>query len=339
MTPSDPHSTPRDLLPRERDEHPFAPFVRILGKGKKGSRSLTMAEAEQAMGMVLRGETLDLQLGAFLMLLRVKEETAEELAGFVKAAKAVFSIPPLPRVDIDWSSYAGKRRHLPWFLLALRVLAASGRRIFIHGAEGHTAGRIYTRDMAVQAGVPVCSNWEEVAAALHTQNIAYLPLACLNRRLADIIQMRSLLGLRSPVHSMARLLNPLNAPLVMQGIFHPPYAPLHQDTGALLEYPTTLVIKGEGGEIERNPDAPCRLHLAVGGRKTIEEWPALSTQRHLRGEDLSGDHLARVWSGETQDPYATQAIIGTLAVVLRGLDQRSSTSDLHGEAERMWRER
>ena len=32
-------------------EHPFAPFVRILGKGKSGSRSLSQAEAAQAMGM------------------------------------------------------------------------------------------------------------------------------------------------------------------------------------------------------------------------------------------------------------------------------------------------
>jgi len=64
-------------------EHPFAPYVRILGKGKTGSRSLDFDEARSAFTMILRGTVEPVQLGAFLMLLRVKEETPEELAGFV----------------------------------------------------------------------------------------------------------------------------------------------------------------------------------------------------------------------------------------------------------------
>ena len=55
-------------------EHAFAPFIRILGKGKTGTRSLNQGEAQQAFGMILRGEVEPLQIGAFLMLLRVKEE-------------------------------------------------------------------------------------------------------------------------------------------------------------------------------------------------------------------------------------------------------------------------
>ena len=76
-------------------EHPFAQFVRILGKGKKGSRPLTEDEAFQAMQMIMQGEVLDVQLGAFLMLLRVKEETAEELLGFVRAVRSSLT-PPQP---------------------------------------------------------------------------------------------------------------------------------------------------------------------------------------------------------------------------------------------------
>ena len=60
-------------------EHPFAPYVRILGRGKRGSRSFNRAEARAAMAMILRDEVDPVQLGAFLMLLRVKEETTDEL--------------------------------------------------------------------------------------------------------------------------------------------------------------------------------------------------------------------------------------------------------------------
>ena len=59
-----------------REPHPFARFINILGRGKSLTRSLTVEEAEEAMAMILAGEVLPEQLGAFLMLLRVKEEVA-----------------------------------------------------------------------------------------------------------------------------------------------------------------------------------------------------------------------------------------------------------------------
>ena len=69
-------------------EHPFIPYVSILGRGKSNSRPLTIDEAKTAMAMILEGKALPEQVGAFLMLLRFKEETPEEIAGFVKAAQA-----------------------------------------------------------------------------------------------------------------------------------------------------------------------------------------------------------------------------------------------------------
>ena len=102
----------------KRQPHPFARFINILGRGKTLTRSLTIEEAEEAMAMILAGETLPEQLGAFLMLLRVKEESPAEIAGFVRAARATMQAPArAPHVDVDWSSYAGKGRQLPWFIL------------------------------------------------------------------------------------------------------------------------------------------------------------------------------------------------------------------------------
>ena len=76
---------PRPLTLETPAEHPFAEFVRILGKGKRGARGLTREEARAAMTLLLEGKVEDTQLGAFLMLLRHKEESAEELAGFTEA--------------------------------------------------------------------------------------------------------------------------------------------------------------------------------------------------------------------------------------------------------------
>ena len=77
-------------------EHPFAEFIKILGKGKKGSRDLTQDEAYRAMQMILSDQVQPIQLGAFLMLMRIKEETREELAGFVQAVREHLPQSSLP---------------------------------------------------------------------------------------------------------------------------------------------------------------------------------------------------------------------------------------------------
>ena len=85
-------------------EHPFAPYVRILGKGKKGSRSLTVEEAQDAMGMILDNRVEPEQLGAFLMLIRMKEEAPEELKGFALAVRERSAVPAGLTADLDWST-------------------------------------------------------------------------------------------------------------------------------------------------------------------------------------------------------------------------------------------
>ena len=95
------------------DSHPFAQFVRILGRGKTGTRSLELDEAREAFGMILRGEVEDLQLGAFLMLLRVKEESPEELAGFVQASREAMLQPPGTPAPISCFTISTSHPSLP----------------------------------------------------------------------------------------------------------------------------------------------------------------------------------------------------------------------------------
>src|SRR5271166_4533519 len=179
----------------KRQPHPFARFINTLGRGKTLTRSLTIEEAEQAMAMILADETLPEQLGAFLMLLRVKEESPAEIAGFVRAARATMRAPAhAPRVDIDWSSYAGKGRQLPWFLLSALVLARNGWRVFMHGAEAHTEGRVYTGAALRALGVPASASLDESADGLVARNFAYLPIDALSPRIADMLELRPILG-------------------------------------------------------------------------------------------------------------------------------------------------
>ncbi len=322
------------------EEHPFAEFVRILGKGKNGSRSLTQDEAFRAMSMILADEVLPVQLGAFLMLMRVKEESPEELAGFVRAARASLHLPAdFPDVRLDWSSYAGKRRQLPWFLLSALLLSANGIKIFMHGAGGPHA-RVYTPETLRILGIRECATFEDVAQQVKERNFAFMSLFYLSPKLDEIMKLRAVMGLRSPVHTLSRMINPLNAPVLLQGIFHPGYRNIHQEAAMLLGQPHMVVLKGEGGEIERNPDGPCLVQTVHKGEMINEEWPAMfKGPRHLKDETMDVKRLPALWRGEIQDEYGEATIIGTVAIALKAMGEADSIEAAEMLAADMWKRR
>lgn len=320
------------------EEHPFAQYVRALGKGKKGARSLSFDEAQAAMSMILHGQTRPEQLGAFLMLLRVKEESADEIAGFVAASREVIAAPDI-RVDIDWSSYAGKRKHQPWFLFTCFLLAEHGYRVFMHGTDGHTNGRIYTEAVLQSLGIPGAKNWRDVAQQLDQSNFSFLPLRSFCPQLNELIELRNILGLRSPVHTFARMINPLRARFSFQSVFHPPYAFTHLNASSVLDQPNMAVFKGEGGEIERKPDATCIVRGINNGVTYEEEWPRLLEGRQETPNDLGVDTMRRIWHDEMQDTYAVAAICSTLAICLKSIGAATTQVQANAMALQWWQTR
>ena len=319
------------------EEHPFAQYVRILGKGRKGSRGLTQQEAHDALRMVLHEDVTREQLGAFLMLMRVKEETPEEVAGFVNAVKEFIQIPDAGiKVDLDWSSYAGKRRQLPWFILSTLVLVENGLTVFMHGASGHTNGRVYTKNVLGSLGIESCTSIQQACDELSTRRFAYLDIEYLCPKLHEIIELRPYLGLRSPVHTFARMLNPFDAPFVMQGIFHPGYQPTHQQAAVILNQPHLAVVKGDGGEIERNPDMECLVQSVHEGELSDETWPAMFKKRHVKDEEMDITRLGQLWRGDIDDEYANGAVTGTLAIVLKLMGKASTIAEAESIAKEMW---
>ncbi|HLO77006.1 MAG TPA: glycosyl transferase family protein [Magnetospirillum sp.] len=320
-------------------EHPFAQYVRLLGKGPNLSRPLTQDEARAAMAMVLRGEVEPVQLGAFLCLLRVKTETPEEAAGLAQAIRDSVTPPPGLKVDVDWASYAGKSRRLPYYLLAALALAQSGVSVFMHGAEGHTAGRVYTSQALAALGVPVATSLEQAAAQLRESRFAYMTLEHLSPPLHAIMQLKALLGLRSPIHTVARMVNPLRAAFSINGVTHPPYLPVHQQGARLLGDSASAAFKGDGGEVERRPEKPCEVWALADGQPLREEWPALVSGTREHEESLDLARLRALWTGAEQDPVADAAIAGTIAIVLRYSGRAAGVAEAEAKGRAVWSER
>ncbi len=320
------------------EPHPFSRFVAILGRGKTKQRHLTLEESREAMAMLLRGEAEPEQIGAFLMLLRLKEEAPEEIAGFAIGTRDTFALPAgLPRVDLDWSSYAGKRVQLNWYVLSALALVDAGFKVVMHGAEGHTPGRVYTSEVLRALGIPLADSFEAAAERIRAAGFAYIPLEVMSPRLRDMIELRPILGLRSPVHSFTRMLNPFDAPAVTVGIFHRGFMDIHAGAARIMEVERFSVYRGDGGEAERRPNKPSQIWLTRGAQEpVVETWPVLIDGHVPKDDAMEVTRLARLWSGEAVDAYGEAATVGTIAVALRTMGKAASPDRAEAMARDIW---
>ena len=321
-------------------EHPFAPFVRALGRGRRGARALERDEARTALGMILDGEVDPLQSGAFLMLLRVKEETADEIAGFVQAARERAQRPDVPMsADIDWPTYAGKRQQPPWYLLSALLLAAHGHRVLMHGCEPHAPNRLFAAQALQALGIAPARDWNEVRAGLQARHFAYAPLRLFSPGLQELLNLRHLFGLRSPVNTFVRHMNPLAAPATLQSLQHPAYAVLHAGAARLLGQPRALVLRGEGGECELRPNADSRCILLEGDAQREIGFARQITGRGDAGVVPDAAALPALWNGRREDTYGKAAVIGTAAAALLALGRANDPDAALALASDYWRRR
>jgi anthranilate phosphoribosyltransferase len=294
----------------------FAPYVATLGRGPGRSRALTREEAADAMGMLLAGTPDPMQVGAFLMLLRYRGEDAGEIAGLVEAARGACALPDTG-VDLDWPSYgAGRTRGAPWFLLAALALARSGVRVLMHGSNEFASGMTVPQAL-VALGLAPAESAAAARVALARYGFAYLPVQTLCPPLAGLLGLRRLFGLRSPINTVARLLDPAGAAAAVDGVFHPPYIETHLACAQLLDRPRLLVLKGGGGEAERNPLRPVAAHLYVRGEgRSVVALSALTDAAESREDEPPID---AVWRGDIASPGIEARIVGTIALGLLAL--------------------
>jgi len=296
----------------------FARFLTILGRGPGRSRALTREEAHEALSLIFANQVDAYQVGAFLMLLRFRGEDPEEITGMVQAARA--GLAPSLQADLDWPSYgAGRTRGAPWFLLAALALAQSGVRVLMHGSNDFSHG--ITVPVALAAlGMAPCADARDAAHRLGVERFAYLPLAALSPGLDGLLGLRRLFGLRSPVNTVARLLDPGNAAAGVDGVFHPHYIDVHLGVAERLARPRLLVLKGGGGEVERVPlkDSAAYLWCQDEGRSEVP-LPGVPGLAPLTPQSETPALVRAVWRGEAAPETVLATIHATIALALMAL--------------------
>jgi anthranilate phosphoribosyltransferase len=236
----------------------IAKYIKEIGRGKDGARSLTREQATDLMGQVLDGAVTDLEIGGFCLAMRIKGETPEEMAGFLDAVHARLAKVSVQGRVVVIPSYNGARR-LPVLTPLLGALlaregAAHGFGVLMHGCATEDA-RITSQSvletikcMPNQAAV----QWNIAQAA--PQSIAHGSLYfaathTLSPALKRLLDVRRAVGLRNPAHSMVKLMNPTSSAqaLIVTSYTHPEY--LQSMTATLqLTGAHALLLRGTEGE-------------------------------------------------------------------------------------------
>lgn len=312
-------------------KHDLAEYVRILARGKNASRHMNLDEAHYTMSNMLKGNYRPEQLGAIFMLMRVLEEDEQEIAGFAKAISEY--LPSDLNADLVWASYAGKRRQPFWCLLSALLLSDMGYKILFHGSLSHTEGRVYLHEVFDQFGLPQLSD----AGEMSQHSLGYLPCSAINPCLQEWLLLKSVLGVRSPINTVLKTISPQHVPSV-QGVFHPNYKAMHCGAAALLNH-DALVIKGEGGEFEVNPERKCVAQYCFNG----EQGEIVIVNDKSLFEDKPGDpspqHLLDFWHGKLTSSYASQAVLKTAALALCAIEKHSDFDAALSRCEQAWQQR
>ena len=278
-------------------------YIKEIGRGARGARPLTREQAADLFGQVLDGNVTDLEVGAFCLAMRIKGETPQEMAGFLDATHARLDpVPPGDRPLVSLPSYNGARK-LPVLtpLLALLV-AREGLPVLVHGSASEST-RVLASDVLAALDVQPM----HAVAAIAPGEVAFAPTELLNPALKRLLDVRRVVGLRNPGHSVVKLMQPTAGRCVIVASYtHPEYARTMAETFALTGM-TALLSRGLEGEVVSDPRRTAQIDGFVRGERS-----ELQAQQPGTAADVPG--LPSAIDIETTAAYTRRVLAGEVPV-------------------------
>jgi anthranilate phosphoribosyltransferase len=220
-----------------------ARFIKEIGRGKKGARSLSRDDAFQLYAAMVDGRVSDLELGGIMLAMRIKGESVEEIAGFLEAAEASFEAldaPPGPYAPVVIPSYNGSRQMANLTPLLAMLLVREGVPVLIHGVASDP-GRVTTAEILQAMGFMLADGPQQAAALFSRRQPAFMPIGVLAPRMARLLAMRRVLGVRNSTHTLVKLIQPFaQVALRLTSYTHPEYLAM------LTEYFSSTAPTGRG---------------------------------------------------------------------------------------------
>jgi anthranilate phosphoribosyltransferase len=193
----------------------FKPYLAVLAAGPPLARDETRA----AFSLILDGKTTPAQLGAFLMGLRMRGESVEEIIGAAQAMRAAMTPVEAPpnAIDIVGTGGDGAGTYNISTLAAL-IVAGCGVPVAKHGGKA-ASSRSGASDVLGELGVRVGIDASAAAACLRETGICFMAGPTHHPALRFAAPIRSELGVRTVFNLLAPLCNPAGVTRQVIGVY------------------------------------------------------------------------------------------------------------------------
>ncbi len=203
--------------------------------------------AESVMDDIMTGETTPAQMGALLMGLRIRGETAAELAGFARSMRrhaATVEVSRRPLLDTCGTGGDGSHSFNISTVAAL-VAAGAGATVVKHGnrAATSTSG---SADVLEALGVSLDPGPEVLAAMLEETGFAFLYAQSVHRAMRFAAPVRREMGIRTVFNLLGPLTNPAGPERQLLGLYDARYLPLMAEALLRLGVDQAIVVHGDG---------------------------------------------------------------------------------------------
>lgn len=286
-----------------------ARFIKEIGRGKNGARSLSREDANLLYSAMLERRVSDLEMGGILLAMRIKGESVEEIAGFMDAAQQ--TIPPFTFnhyngfAPVLIPSYNGARKKANLTPLLVLLLAQRGVPVLIHGVA-HDAGRVTSAEIFAAMNHTAARSVGEVTQQLAAKNWAFITIDDLSPPMAGLLSMRKILGVRNSTHTLVKILQPFQcAALRLTSYTHPEYLQMlrqYLSQYVPAERGDTFLMRGTEGETVASTGRAQQIDWFHQGQCTT----LLETHRHIQGAlpdtpDLIDAQSTAVWIQQVLD--------------------------------------
>jgi anthranilate phosphoribosyltransferase len=255
------------------------PYVKTAVAGD----DLDTTDAELAMGIVMRGEATPAQIAAWLVALRLKGETPEEITGFARAMRAAMvTLDQVPLNTVDTCGTGGDG--LSTFNIstaAALITAACGVPVAKHGNRA-VSSQCGSADVLRELGFEIDPGAEVAARSLRECGFAFLFAPRFHPAMKHAIGPRREIGVRTVFNLLGPICNPANVERQIVGVYDPDWlVPLATVLGSLGAQ-RALIVAGPHGADE----------LLPAGESRVAEWDGQNVREYAIDPGDTG--LARV---------------------------------------------
>ena len=227
--------------------------------GRAAAGPLTRDEAVEAFEIIMSGEATPAQIGGFLMTLRVRGETVDEIAGAasVMRAKAARVKAPPGAIDIVGTGGDGKGT-LNISTAAAFVVAGAGVPVAKHGNRA-LSSRSGAADALTEMGVNVMVDAAVAERALHDCGICFMMAPMHHSAMRHVGPARVELGTRTLFNILGPLTNPAGVRRQLTGVFAPAFLRPMAETLRALGSEAAWLVHGADGTDEVSVCGPTRV--------------------------------------------------------------------------------